>query len=546
MLGPEFLDPPREFSLCPFWFWNDTLDEGEIVRQMDDFEAHGVHAFVIHPRVGLPRDLGWMSDRLLGFIRFAVEQAAKRRMWVVLYDEGMYPSGSSSGQVVAENPAYRCRGLTRRRPGTELARDERLLYRDGEVEVVERPIDSTIRGLHYVGEGPEEEEPPAADLLNPDAMACFIRKVYDRYAEALGDHFGKTIKGIFTDEPSLLGRPRERDLIPGTTDILDHVRRLTGEDLTVRLAELWDEDSDTRKIYDRALRLRLEETYYAPLSVWCRNHGIALMGHPERPDELSPLRFFDVPGQDLVWRWVLLGPTAVEGPQSTQAKCAASVMEHRGLRRNSNECAGAYGHELTFRELKWLIDWCVVRGTNLFFPHAFYYSIRGPRYDERPPDVGPNAAWWSDFEAFATYCARLCWLNTDSEHVCSVAILDQEGRTPWRLAKRLYESQVDFRYLAREEREERYRFVLEDDEAIDVTSLPRTLDIESHPDLRVRHVRKESCDVYLIHNEGDRELRLECAGAFRRIDPMTLVCQTLTGTLGLAPFELCLLAKPLQ
>ena len=98
------LEPRREYTLVPFWFWNDRLEEAELLRQIADFEAHGVHGFVLHPRVGLPRDTGWMSPRLLGFMRVAIEEAARRRMSVFLYDEGMYPSGSSSGQVVATDP----------------------------------------------------------------------------------------------------------------------------------------------------------------------------------------------------------------------------------------------------------------------------------------------------------------------------------------------------------------------------------------------------------------------------------------------------------
>ena len=101
----------REFSQAPFWFWNDQLSEAEIARQLDDFQAHGIHAFVIHPRAGLPRHLGWMSEELLGYMRFTIEEAARRNMWVILYDEAMYPSGSSAGQVVAENPSYACRSL---------------------------------------------------------------------------------------------------------------------------------------------------------------------------------------------------------------------------------------------------------------------------------------------------------------------------------------------------------------------------------------------------------------------------------------------------
>ena len=110
------------------------------------------------------------------------------------------------------------------------------------------------------------------------------------------------------------------------------------------------------------------------------------------------------------------------------AKCASSAMIHLGRRRNSNELYGAYGHNLTFAEVQWLANWCFVRGQNLLYPHAFYYSVRGPRRDERPPDVGPNSPWWDRYKPYADACRRLSWLNTDSRHVCEVAIL---AATQW-------------------------------------------------------------------------------------------------------------------
>jgi hypothetical protein len=113
MIPQQWQNPPKEFSLAPFWFWNDELNETELIRQLDEFQSHRVDAFVIHPRVGLPRDIGWMSRKLLDKMRFVIEEAERRGMWLILYDEGMYPSGSSSGQVVAKNPAYQCRGLVR-------------------------------------------------------------------------------------------------------------------------------------------------------------------------------------------------------------------------------------------------------------------------------------------------------------------------------------------------------------------------------------------------------------------------------------------------
>src|SRR5690606_28490699 len=42
---------------------------------------------------------------------------------------------------------------------------------------------------------------------------------------------------------------------------------------------------------------------------------------------------------------------------------------------------------------------------------------------------------------------RLCWLNTDSKHVCKIAILGEPNILPWRAAKALQENQIDFNYL---------------------------------------------------------------------------------------------------
>ncbi len=456
-----FANPPTEFSVLPFWFWNDDLDADEIRRQIADFEAHGVHGFTVHPRVGLPRSLGWMSEALLGFYDVAIEEAARRGMQVVLYDEGMYPSGSSAGQVAAENPAYQTRCLEARalRGGEEpaLQADETLVAvvarRSGErLAVIDRKMDAYIRGLHYIDGGPAEDEPPAGDLLNPDAVACFIGLVYDRFYERFGQHFGGLIPAIFTDEPSPVGRPRERGVWPGTTGILAHVNRLLGYDFTPHLPALWhDDEPDAQRYradYERAIALRMEETWYSQLYDWCSEHNIALTGHPALADDLGAERYFHIPGQDLVWRWVLPDdPTALEGAQSTQGKCGSSAMIHSGRRRNANELCGAYGHELTWEEMNWLADWCFVRGTNMLFPHAFYYSVRGIRRDERPPDVGPNSAWWDRYESYADRCRRLCWLNTDSRHVCSIAVLGRVDWLPWQPAKVLFQHQRDFNYV---------------------------------------------------------------------------------------------------
>ncbi|NIP25397.1 MAG: hypothetical protein GWN67_07670 [Phycisphaerae bacterium] len=592
-LPKGWLNPSREFSLCPFWFWNDNLSEKEIDRQLANFQAHEVHAFVIHPRAGLPRSIGWMSERMIYFMCYTIELAHKRKMWVVLYDEGMYPSGSSSGQVVAQNKAYRTRGLfcvdlDEAKPGSvkyglridesgkpapaegiNLIAEVKRKKNGHRVVIFDRSIRpgySYIRGLHFLEENPPrrsnhkevpENKPPAADILNPEAVACFIRLVYQRYYDEFKTFFGKTVKAIFTDEPSLLAKGGERGAVPGTHGILEHINRHLGYDFTQYLPTLWYRDEPDaeryRRDYNRALQGRLEETFYRQISQWCSDHGIALTGHPMGPDDIGHLRHFHIPGQDIVWRYIEPGKkSALEGEQSTQAKCASSAMIHLGRRRNSNEYCGAFGHNFTFEEMKWLTHWLIVRGCNLLYPHAFYYSIRGPRVDERPPDVGPNSPWWKDYKPFALACQRLCWLNTDSKHICELAILGRNDYLPWRPAKICFQNQRDFNYLearhlwedadvSREgirQRNMHYKgLVLEGNppqkaqKAIDILDKAGRIinwnndiddvvfikkvdqivkpDIKINPpakDLRVRHVVKNGVDFFILFNEGENEI----------------------------------------
>ncbi|MBI1337270.1 MAG: hypothetical protein GC164_09955 [Phycisphaera sp.] len=154
--------------------------------------------------------------------------------------------------------------------------------------IIDRPIRSTIRGLHYIDGGPAEDAPPMADILNPDAVTLFIQLVHEKYARHFGQHFGKTVMGIFTDEPNTLGKVGERNVWPGTRNILDHVNRILGEDFTANLPALFDDTlpdaNHHRQRYRWAIRRRLEETWYKPLSDWCRSRGLWLMGHPDKGD----------------------------------------------------------------------------------------------------------------------------------------------------------------------------------------------------------------------------------------------------------------------
>lgn len=499
-LRTRFIDPGAQYSPIPFWFWNDSLTKEELLRQIHDFHVKEVEGFVLHPRIGIPESMPYLSEPFMDLVEAAVEEAAALKMNVILYDEGMYPSGAANGEIVRRNPEYASRGLRMVEQPLDgplewtipLEEGDRLVSvqaikklsekqcdvtkvhilkaEDGRVRFAPPDQDAwsliafidsftngTIRGIHYGQDDGEPNAPRAADLLNPEAIALFIELTHERYYQRIGKHFGSTVIAMFTDEPDLLGRRHRKGLVPWTNGFLKQF--LAGGNREEELAALWfDVGIETESIktkYRKAVRKQMEKAYYKPLHDWCEERGIALTGHPAASDDIGLLQYFHIPGQDVVWRW--LAPEnelGITGRHSTMGKCSSDAARHRGRARNLNECFGVCGkdHEwaLTADDMKWYLDWLFVRGVNLITPHAFYYSIEGERLHERAPDVGPNNIWWSEYARFARYIKRMSWVMTDSVNVTRLAVLSEADHLSWKLAKPLFERQIEFNYLEEE------------------------------------------------------------------------------------------------
>lgn len=508
-LRARFADPPREFGMMPLWFWNDDLDETELLRQLREFHARGCGGVMPHARVGLSRRVGYLTPEFFRLVRSVTAEAERLGMKVVLYDEGSYPSGSAQGRVVAENPdwasrvliAFRQRvagpaagywrsngtrylcdrlvaGVAGRETGPDSLDPESLFLLespDGELLRYDVPAGSWVltavwsvqSGASIRGVFPEEDDehalaPPAADILNPDAVASFLRHTHEGYRQAVGGCFGSTVIAMFVDEPGLCGRGPRRgrgQARPYTEGFLDDLQAAWGEDVRRWLPALWldcgPRTGPFRAAYEEALLARQRRVFYGPISEWCARHGLALTGHPPRSDESSAQRLFQWPGQDTVWWYV--GPdnaassvgrprSAIEGEHSSAPKGAHSAALLEGRRFTTMEVFGAYGWHLTLDAVKWLLDWHIVRGINRLFPHAFFYSVRGRRAYESEPDLGVHNPWWPYWGELADYARRLCWLFTDAEEVCGAAILCDPDHLPWEAARALYRAQIPFLY----------------------------------------------------------------------------------------------------
>ena len=620
----QFNVPPQEFGPIPFWFWNDDLEEGELVRQLREFHRAGFGGVLIHPRIGLSHRVGYLSEEYFRLVRLVVDEAARLGMKILLYDEGSYPSGSAKGGVVAENPDYASKaiGLWTRdiegpftgfwRPNTGRALldrhvctlvgrvDDRGCIEPDSVEIIEpEPRDifrievtggqwkamsvwqtysgGQIRGVHPEEESDHATAPAAGDILNPEAVACFIRLTHERYYEHLQDHFSTTIIGLFTDEPGVFGKGLRRPAggKPFTTGFIDWLAEHWGEDPRPWLPALWidygEETEFFRSRYSAAVQARLHEVFYRAQSQWCHDRGIALTGHPAKSNELSALRYFQLPGQDMVWRYITPGNDSGRvGAHSLAAKVATSAARIAGRERILTEVCGAYGWQLSLDEIKWLYDWHLSRGNNLINPHACFYSIRGRRAWESEPDLGLHNPFWRYMPQINTYTARLSWLMSGAKQVCEVAILGDGNDLPWESARRLSESQVDFLFvddgalgqacidrgklvvgeqayavlivegdpiLGRETRNIidvfaasgglvlHYGDELDLVAAIDECTARDLLADPPEADLRSIHFLRDDLDFFLLFNEGEDQLAttlaLASSGHIERWDPLT-------------------------
>lgn len=522
--------PDKEYTPISFWFLNGDLTHKEIKRQLRDFKAHGVSGVVIHPRLGISRRIGYLSALFFRYIRTAVETADELGMKVVLYDEGMYPSGSACGLVVKDAPELASRGII---ITDKPLNGDTVLTETEEGYLVERFSRGTLRGIHFGEDDGEAEAPLSADILNPEAVAKFIELTHEAYFREFGRYFGNTIIGFFTDEPSILGRNAD-GFRPWTRGFREVFEREGGDikGLTGLFTGTGNKDTE---LYD-GLILRLEEeVYYGSLSKWCEKHGIALMGHPHQSDDIEVEKYFHIPGQDVVWRMVAPETGGTKGIDSTMAKCSADMARLMGRKRNSNECFGACNRDnipwyFTGSDMKWYIDWLAVRGVNMFIPHAFYYSIKGARSQERPPDVGPWSIWWPYYRKWADYMSRLSMLMSEAEMILPVAVLVKNRDLLPELVEGLIRDHVGFQYIPmsmwKDLRAENGKLRLRERSYDAVTGIgpvfegvsgdvkkvkPDIVTKTEQPDLRCAHIISGCREMWFLVNEGERDIVTEAS-----------------------------------
>ena len=297
----------------------------------------------------------------------------------------------------------------------------------------------------------QEKRDKYINPLEKEGTRILLDTVYEAHYEHYKEDFGKTIRGFFSDEPQLgggygyhcrVGRAPNL-MLPWTENVLTMMSETLQCGATGLLPGLWTDIGEmtarVRYAYMDAVTRLYGENFCEQIGDWCRAHGVEYMGHViEENNAHARLgagtgHYFralwgqDLAGIDIVLNGLIPGIKGTSHAQSaTQfeadddffyyclAQMAASLSHIDPKKRGRSMCEifGAYGWQEGLREMKWLADFMLSRGINLFVPHAF------TPMDFPDPDCPPHFFARSEnpqyryFGILMRYMNRVCeWIS---------------------------------------------------------------------------------------------------------------------------------------
>ena len=456
----EFRDPPSFLWPAYFWMINDATDRETLRAQLEDMRRHDARSVLFHPMPAefRPATMGtrmappYLSEAFFATVRDVVAHCRELGLNYWLYDEGGWPSGGAAGRVWQRNPAaFACRHLVAEDlvlPAGEpyvvpanfvcLAVQSRV-YRPGEAVPAcqeARPARAARVQCRPMLYDCGKTQAEYVDILHPDAAPTFVELTHRQYGRHLAEHFGDTIRFVFTDEPAASATRPPRQLT-WTDDMPAAFRERKGYDLVPWLPALLaapgpDEAPELTLVrldfHDVWSRL-FAERYLGPLREWCQEHGLLSSGHFGGEDEISlnatagyghilrALRGLDLPGIDAIWRQLFPGRNNRPFPQY-----ASSVARQKGQPLVLTESFAVYGSGLTPAQMKWTTDYQYVRGATLTVVSNYPYSTAGNLMPGCRPHFGASNPLWRYMDLYHRYVARLSYLLTRGEPVCSTAV----------------------------------------------------------------------------------------------------------------------------
>ena len=479
LLYTEFLNPRREYSPMPFWFWNGELDGKRIQEQIQRMVDQHVYGAFVHARDGLQTP--YLSEQWWTAIDAGLQEARRSGFLFNFVDDYDWPSGevrniwmtgNHQSEVLKRNPSFRMKSL---------AYKEQIVHGPQSVTLPEVPELQAVLVAHWMGGGRLERETlrridlqkPSApsqwdapegdwlimqfylepstgfdggvvDLMNPDAMKLFFDLSYGEYYRRFGSYFGNTIRYSFSDHEGVFGYR-----IAWTPALYDTFQRRTGYDLRSVLPLLVYDGGNAshkaREDYLATVTQLYQSSYWTGITEQAKVLGIGRSGHAWEEALQSAAAFegslfalergLDPVGVDSLYDF---------GRQPLNFKVAQSVADFEG-RRFACENQGVQGTDsyLDMQGLRKGTNAIGAWGVNLFIPHALDYDVTRANY---PPDW-LHQPYWRYFSHYADYTRRISFMNSEKSRHAVNMLLYYPITSVWSESDPVFSSKTEYQRL---------------------------------------------------------------------------------------------------
>lgn len=431
----KFRNPETILRPAPFWAINDVITPEETAAQMREMIKVGFSGAFFHSRAGLVTD--YLGEEWFSSIQAAIDEAKELGGYLWLYDEDQWPSGNAGGKITAKNedfkaavlqPEYVPVGAEALPDGADKPRAAYLLIgrKGASVERVEKidfeeartktESERLLFRVHVAEQTPWWGGESSANVLHPEVTREFIKQTHELYKEKFGSEFGKTVPGIFTDEPNIHVPWAEQSVIAWWDGIPERYAEWNGRDFWADAPYLYMEGPDARKVrllVHRTILRQFCEAYSKPIFEWCEQNNIAMTGHYLEESTfmwqinataggiMAHYRYQHIPGIDHLAR-CLPGPMV--------GKQVGSVARQLGRNQVLVESFGVSRHTNTFEDFKWLADNDMVLGATFFCPHLSLYSAKGRRKRDYPPNWNYQQTYWDELNPLNDYMTRMGYI----------------------------------------------------------------------------------------------------------------------------------------
>lgn len=390
----------EELGVLSFWAWNSDMNDDEVLRTIDELHECGYRGFFMHSRAGLLTP--YLSDEWFNACRVAATRAKELDMEAWVYDEDGWPSGFAGGLVNGLGEKYHAKNLIVTETLDENTEKHLVasFCKNGESYTECEKGNADIY-FYY------EAEPNYVDLLSREVVAEFISCTYERYRQELGDLFGDSVPGFFTDEPQL-----NHNSFPYSFEMDEYFEKRNGFKLRPNLYKLLveNEDGDTfRRQYWSTVEEMMRMNFSKQIFDWCEDHGVKFAGHYPGEDSLihqivstagvmPKYEYMQLPGIDHLGRRIT--PILL-------TKQVTSAAKQFGRSQVLSETFGCSGWNVPFEQLCYTWGWQAMAGINKACLHIGPQSIQGVRKRDYPAHFSYHEPWWEQAHHLTSWMSGL-------------------------------------------------------------------------------------------------------------------------------------------